>query len=86
MNQPDFGIPDLIFWQHPAGWNAIAAFANNYGISILPESDGKSYEVAIFRNGKICSNSGITEDVLRYISLDSVRDVAAVAANLPIAN
>ena len=86
MNHPDFSIPGLIFWQHPKGWNAIAVFANNYGISILPESDGKSYEVAVLRNGKICSNSGLTEDVLRYISLDSVRDVAAVAANLPTAN
>ena len=82
MNHPDFDIPGLIFWQHPMGWNAIAAFANNYGISILPESDGTTFEVAVLRYGKICYNSELTEDVLRYISLDSVRDVAAVAANL----
>jgi hypothetical protein len=68
---------------HPYGFRAIATFPNSYGLSVVPESDYKTYEVAVTRNGRLCYDSGITQDVLRYVSADSVNDLAAVAANLP---
>jgi hypothetical protein len=67
---------------HPQGFRAIATFPNSYGLSVVPESDGKTYEVAVTCNGKLCYDSGITEDVLRYVTVDSVNDLAVVVGGL----
>jgi hypothetical protein len=69
-------------YPHPHGFRAIAAFPNSYGLSVVSESDGKTYEVAVTRNGRLCYDSGITEDVLRYVTVDSVNDLAVVVGGL----
>jgi len=75
-------IPGLMFSPHPLGTRAHVTFPNNYGLSILPESDGKTYEVAIMFNGNVCYDSGLTNDVFRYIGVDSVNDLAVVVGAL----
>ena len=75
-------LADLTFREHPAGFQAVAKFLNGYGFSIVPESDGATYEVAVLFNGSITYKSGLTNDVLRYVTVDSIDDLAAVARGL----
>jgi hypothetical protein len=75
---------DLDFYRHPYfGFQAVCKFENSYGLSILPESDGATYEVAVMRNGEICYDSGLTEDVFRYLTRDSVNDLFNLVQTLP---
>jgi hypothetical protein len=83
MSILDLTVPGLMFSPHYPGTRAHVTFPNGYGLSIVPEYDGEHFEVAVLFNGKLCYDSGITEDVLRYVTVDSVNDLAAVAANLP---
>ena len=66
---------NLDFYPHHNGFQAIANFPNGYGVSILPEADGQTYEVAVLRNGSVCYDSGLTTDTFRYVTRDSARDV-----------
>ena len=80
-------IEDLEFRSHKAGFQAVAHFENGWGVSILPEANMVSYEVAILRheNGNhshVSYESGITEDVLRYLTRDQVQDVVSQTQNL----
>jgi len=72
-------LSDFTFYRHPAGFQALASFDNGYGLSILPESDGERYEVAILKDGHITYESGLTEDVFRYVTVDAVDNLAAAA-------
>jgi hypothetical protein len=80
-------LADFEFRPHKLGFQAVGLFPNNFGVSVIPESDQKHYEVAILRhqNGKhshVDYNSGLTKDVFRYLTVDSVHDVIAVTRNL----
>ena len=75
-------LSDLTFYKHPAGFQAVCKFPNSYGLSIVPEADGATYEVAVLKNGAITYESGLTDDVFRYLSVDSVDSIAAVASRL----
>jgi hypothetical protein len=75
-------LSDCTFYKHPAGFQATVRFENAYGLSIIPESDGEHYEVAILKDGHITYDSGLTEDVFRFVTVDSVDDIAAVARSL----
>jgi hypothetical protein len=80
-------LKEFDFRSHPAGFQAVAHFENGWGVSILPEANMVSYEVAILRhdNGNfshVSYESGITEDVLRYLTRDQVHDVVSQARNL----
>jgi hypothetical protein len=86
MGITDLDIPGLTFWPHPLGTRAHVTFPNGFGLSIVPESDGETCEVAITKNGMLSYDSGLTEDVFRYLTVDSVNDLAVVAANLPTPN
>jgi len=76
-------IDEMTFRTHPvSGWQAIAEFENGFGISILPESDNTTYEVAILRNGHLTYDTNITKDVLRHQTRDEVHHIALRARNL----
>ena len=80
-------IEDMEFRKHPAGFQAVAHFENGWGVSILPEADYRSYEVAVLRheNGihsHVTYESGLTDDVFRYLNRDSVHDVVFRVQNL----
>ena len=75
------------FRPHKAGFQAVALFENSFGMSVIPESDGCSYEVAILRheNGNrshLCYDSGLTDDTFRYLNEDDVYRVMLRAQNL----
>jgi hypothetical protein len=82
-------IEDFEFVKHRTGFQARKLFDNGYGLSILPESDGKTYEVAILahKNGKrphICYDSGLTTDVFRYLDAYAVSDLIEKTQTLEV--
>ena len=75
-------IEDLEFRPHKAGFQATAHFENGFGVSIIPEADLEHYEVAILKDNKLCYDTNITKDVLRYQTRDEVHHIALRARNL----
>ncbi len=78
---------DFDWRPHPAGFQAVGLFDNGFGCSVIPESDNIHYEVAVLahENGNrshLCYCSGITDDALRYLSVDDVHDIIARVRNL----
>lgn len=64
-------------------------FENGYGASVIdpPLKSGRVWEIAILKNdgnGKynICYDSGITEDVIGYLSDDQVNEYLGMIKNL----
>jgi hypothetical protein len=83
-------LADLQLFQHKAGFQHKELFDNNYGISVIPESDGVHYEVAVLqhsqgRHARLCYDSGITNDVVRYATVDDVDRLIMRIRNLPAA-
>ena len=71
------------FRRHPtAGFQATANYDNGFGVSVIPECDGESYELAVTRKGNVCYDSGITDDVLRFLNVDQVHQIALRVRNL----
>lgn len=75
------------FRKHPAGFQAVSLFDNGFGVSVIPESDGLHYEVAILRHSDkvrshICYDSGLTDDVCRYLTVDDVHNLIFRVRNL----
>lgn len=54
-------------------------FPNSYGVSVLQEQTEGAYEVAILKESSnkvnLCYDSGLTEDVFRYLSEEEVMDL-----------
>ena len=78
---------DFDWRPHPAGFQAVGLFENGFGISVIPEPDNAHYEIAVLRhkNGKhshVCYDSGLSDDVLRWLTVDQVHNVIARARNL----
>lgn len=65
---------DLAFKPHPSfpgATQAIMSFDNGYGISVIHGNssfhcDDKTYEVAILKDGSLCYDTPLTDDVLGY--------------------
>ena len=84
-------LADLQLFQHPAGFQHRELFDNNYGVSVIPESDGVHYEVAVLqhsegRHAHLCYTSGVTDDVIRYATVDDVDRLIMRIRNLPPAS
>jgi hypothetical protein len=80
-------LEDFDFRKHPAGFQAVSLFDNGFGVSVIPESDGEHYEVAILEheNGNhshLCYTSGLTDDVLRFLSVGDVHNLIFRVRNL----
>jgi len=78
---------DLDFVPHPSGFQGRKLFDNNFGISVIPEGDKVTYEVAILahKEGKrpqLCYDSGLTTDVFRFLTVDEVRDLISKVQKL----
>lgn len=72
---------DLKF-QVPSEFGILRAkmnFANGYGISVVKGpftySDKSTYEVAILKNGSLCYDTPITNDVLEYQTLGEIDEI-----------
>lgn len=64
-------------------------FKNGYGVSVLFGSMFYSngidtYEVGILKDGALCYNTPITNDVIGYITADEVTDIMRKIQELPI--
>jgi hypothetical protein len=84
-------LADLRLFPHPAGFQHRELFDNNYGISVIPESDGETYEVAVLRHSQgrhahLTYESGVTDDVERYCTVDQVDELIEQIRNLPPAS
>jgi len=82
-----FMLEDFDFRPHRAGFQASALFDNGFGCSIIPEPDLRHYEVAILRHddkvhSHVCYDSGLTDDVFRYLTVDDVHAVIMRVRNL----
>lgn len=84
----------LKFKPHPAnypgcddGTQARMDFPNGYGVSVITGSMFYStpdtpYELAILKNGRLCYDTPITDDVLGYLTKKEVTEVMKQVQNL----
>jgi hypothetical protein len=77
-----FSAGDFEFRPHFQGFQAVAKFDNGFGVSVIPEADQLSYEVAVLRDGKLCYDSGLTEDVVRHLTVNDVHNFVYCVKNL----
>jgi len=81
---------DLIFKKHPIALSGLEMhkdakqaemyFDNEYGVSVIIGkhfySNGiDTYELAILYKGKLCYNTGITDDVMGYLTESEITQV-----------
>ena len=82
---------DLVFSKHPNGFaetQAKVQFPNNYGASIIFGSgaytnSNKPYEVTVLKNGKLCCDTEITDDIPGYQTEADVEKTLEQIQNLP---
>ena len=63
-------------------------FENGYGISVLTESDGETYEIAVLSHKDrkyvlLCYTTAITNDVIRYATEAETMSVIERVRSLP---
>ena len=73
---------DLEFVPHAAGMGGVMSrikFENGYGASVVKSeyTYGGKYELAVFKDGEICYDTPITDDVIGYLRPEDVTDVMA---------
>jgi len=84
-------LEDLTIFKHPAGFQHRELFENGYGISVIPELDvGEDplYEVAVLTHNEgkrahLTYETEITNDVIRYCTVDAVDSLIERIRNLP---
>ena len=74
-----------------SGIHARLDFNNNYGVSVIQEeysytNNQEEYELAVMKNGDICYDTPITDNVLRYLSKEEVTKYMIEIQELPISN
>ena len=76
--------------QHPdiGGCQAVIEFDNGYGASVVSggiayTSERLPYELAVLKDGEICYDTPVTDDVLGYQTSDSVASLLNQIASLP---
>ena len=65
-------------------------FENGYGVSLIQESDGETYEIAVLSHKdrkyvRLVYDTGITSDVIRHATDAEVIEVIEQIRNLPAA-
>lgn len=89
---------DLLFKNHPNGFgfHSVMEFENGYGVSVVcgsfyycsPREDlyaasmYETYEVAVLKDGELCYDTPITDDVLGYLTTEEVSSVMEQVQNL----
>jgi hypothetical protein len=81
-------LSDLNVRPHFRGFMHQQLFDNGYGISIIPETDGEHYEVAVLEHSKghkahLSYDTIITDDVLRYCTVNGVDTLIERVSQLP---
>ena len=70
-------LEELNVHPHFRGFRHEALFPNGYGVSVVPEEDGEHYELAVLEHSKghkahLTYDTVVTDDVLRYCTVDAV--------------
>lgn len=84
-------LENLKIFKHPAGFQHLELFENGYGISVIPELDvGEDplYEVAVLthnegKHAHLTYETEITDDVIRYCTVNAVDTLIERIRNLP---
>lgn len=81
-------IPPKIFEKTKGAKHAVMNFDNGYGVSVvfgeIFYSNGiDTYELAVLKNGELCMDSPITNDVLRHLSKDMITQIMINIQKLP---
>lgn len=81
-------LSDLQVRPHPRGFMHQQLFNNGYGISVVPELDGATYEVAVLehsegRKAQLTYDTVITNDVIRYCTVNAVDTLIERIQSLP---
>ena len=81
-------LEDLKVRPHFRGFMHQGLFDNGYGISVIPEEDGETYEVAVLehsqgRKAHLTYDTVITDDVIRYCTVNAVDTLIERIRNLP---
>ena len=84
-------LDDLKLFPHRAGFQHKELFGNGYGISVLPEADGITYEVAVLEHhgsqfARVSTRTEIADDVIRFCTVDRVDELIERVRNLPTSN
>ena len=78
------------------GFQSVMEFENGYGVSVVcgkylystprtnlyAASMYEAYEVAVLKNGSLCYDTPITDDVIGYASTEKVSEVMELVQNL----
>lgn len=91
MRQSTMRLEDLQVYPHFRGFQHQALFENGWGVSVIPEEDGETYELAVLRHTEgrrahLTYESTITDDVLRYRTVDTVDTLIERVRALPPAS
>ena len=81
-------LSELKVRTHPRGFMHQDLFDNGYGISVIPELDGEHYEVAVLEHSQghkahLTYDTVITDDVIRYCTVNAVDTLIERIRNLP---
>lgn len=81
-------LSELQVRPHPRGFMHQELFDNGYGISVIPEEDGETYEVAVLEHSEgkkahLTYDTVITNDVIRYATVNAVDTLIDRIRNLP---
>jgi len=81
-------LEDLNVHPHFRGFRHEALFDNGYGVSVIPEDDGEHYELAVLEHANghkahLTHNTVITQDVIRYCTVNAIDTLIERVRNLP---
>lgn len=81
-------ISPKIYEMSKGAKHAIMNFDNGYGVSVvfgeIFHSNGvDTYELAVLKDGKVCTDYPITNDVMGYLSKDMVSEIMINVQKLP---
>lgn len=81
-------LEDLNVVPHFRGFRHEQLFDNGYGVSVIPEEDGEHYELAVLaheerKKKQLSYTSAITNDVIRWCTVDAVDSLIDRIKNLP---
>lgn len=81
-------LEELNIRPHFRGFMHQQLFDNGYGISVIPEEDGETYEVAVLEHSEgkkayLTYDTVITNDVIRYATVNAVDTLIERIRNLP---
>ena len=81
-------LSELNVRPHFRGFRHEVLFDNGYGVSVIPESDGEHYELAVLKHEKrrkvnLTYDTVVTDDVIRYATVNAVDTLIERIRNLP---